>query len=99
VLLSSEGALHISIDCDDPARARHFKLQVGIMRDRIEAGKGSSPKQCVIAAAEGDDVEDQVLASKVVWRAEYYLQRYCARTTGFHTRDYPFEGGATGFDP
>ena len=74
VLLSTEGALHISIDSDDAARFGHFELQVGIMRDCMEAGNGSSSEQRMITTAERDDIEDQVLASEVVRRTEDYLQ-------------------------
>ena len=65
VLLSTEGALHVSIDCNDATWTRHLELQIGVMRDRNEAGKSSSSEECVIATTEGDDVEDQVFASGV----------------------------------
>ena len=58
VLLSTEGALRISIDCYNTARSRHLELKVGIGRHRIETSKCGSSEQCVITTAEGDDVED-----------------------------------------
>lgn len=65
---------------------------------RVEAGKGGSSEQCVIATTEGDDVEDQVFASEVVRRTEDYFQCYGARTTGFDARDHSFKGGFGGLD-
>ena len=58
VLLSMEGALHISIDCYNTARFEHLELKVGIVRHRVETSKCGSSEQCVITTAEGDDVED-----------------------------------------
>ena len=58
VLLHTEGALCVSIDCYNPVRSWHLELEVGIMRHRIESGKCGSSEQCMIATAEGDDIED-----------------------------------------
>ena len=58
MLLSTEGALRISIDCYDTARPGHLKLEVGIVRHCIELSKCSSSEQCMITTAEGDDVLD-----------------------------------------
>ena len=58
VFFSTEGALHISIDCNNTARSRHLNLQISIVWDCIEVGKGSLSEQCVITTAERDDVED-----------------------------------------
>ena len=53
-----EGALYVSIDCYNPARSWHFELETGIMRYHIESSECGSSEQCMIATAEGDDVED-----------------------------------------
>ena len=74
MLLGTEGALKIPIYCDDATRSRHFELKIGIVRDCIKAGESSSSEQCMITTAKRDDVEDQFLASEVLWRAEYYFQ-------------------------
>ena len=58
VLLRTEGALCVSIDCDDPSRSWHLELDICIMRYRIESRKCGSSEQCVIATAEWDYVED-----------------------------------------
>ena len=58
VLLRAERALYVSIDRDDPPRSWHLELEVCIMRYRIESHKCGSSEQCVIATAEGDDIED-----------------------------------------
>ena len=65
MLLSTEGAFHVSIDCNDATWTEHLELQIGVMWDRIEVSKSGSSEQCVIAATEGDDVEDQVFALEV----------------------------------
>ena len=66
VLLSTEGAFHVSIDCYNTAWSGHLEFEIGIVWDRIEASERGSSEQCVVATAEGDDVEDQVFASEVV---------------------------------
>ena len=58
VLLRMERALCVSINCYNPARSWHFELEVCIMWYRIESGKCGSSEECMIATAEGDDVED-----------------------------------------
>ena len=58
VLLRTEGALCVSIDCYNPARSGHLELEVCIVWHRIESSECGSSKQCVITTAEGDDVED-----------------------------------------
>ena len=75
MLPGMEGALHVSVDCNHATWTGHLELQIGVMWYYIEVGKSGSYEQCVIATAEGDDVEDQVFASEVVRRAEDYFQR------------------------
>ena len=58
MLLCSEGALCVSIECNNSAGSWHLELEVCIMRYRIESGECGSPEQCVIAIAERDDIED-----------------------------------------
>ena len=70
VLLSTEGALRVYIDCYDTAWSGHLKFEISIVWHRIESSKCSSSEQCVIATAEGDDIEDQVFALEVVQRTE-----------------------------
>ena len=43
------------------------------MRYRIESGKCGSFEQCVIATAEGDDIEDQLFASEIARVSEDHL--------------------------
>ena len=75
MLLSTEGAFHVSIDCNDATWTRHLELQIGVVWDRTKAGESGSSEQCVIAVAEGDDIEDQVFASEVVRRTKDDFQR------------------------
>ena len=57
VFLCTERAVHIPIDCYDPARAWHLELQVCIVWYRIESSKCGSPEQCVVTTMERDDIE------------------------------------------
>ena len=56
--LHSERAFSVSIDRDYSSRAWHLELEVCVVRHRIELCKCGLSKQCVIAAAERDYVED-----------------------------------------
>ena len=58
MLLYSEGAFRIAIDCYDAAWTRHLELKISIVWHRVEACECSSSEQCVIAAAKRDDIED-----------------------------------------
>ena len=57
MLLGTEGAFRVSINCYDATWSGHFELEVSIMRDRIESSECGSSEQCVIAAAKWDDIE------------------------------------------
>ena len=70
MLLRAEGALCVSIDCDDPPRSWHLKLEICIVRYRVESGKCDSPEQCMTAAAERDYIEDLLLAPEVIRGSE-----------------------------
>ena len=74
VLLSTEGAFRVSIDRYDTAWSGHLELEVGVVRHCIESSECGSSEQCMIATAEGDDVEDQVFTSEVVRQTEDDLQ-------------------------
>ena len=58
VLLRTERALCVSINCYNPARSWHFELDVCIMQYCIESGECGSSEQRMIATVEGDDIED-----------------------------------------
>ena len=70
MLLGTEGAFHVSIDCNETAWSGHLEFEISIVRHRIESSKCGSSGQCVIAAAKRDDIEDQVFASEVVRGSE-----------------------------
>ena len=76
MLLGTEGAFRVSIDCYDTAWSGHLEFEINIVWHRIGSSKCSSSEQCVIATAEGDDIEDLVFAAEVVWQAEYDFQCY-----------------------
>ena len=58
MLLCSEGALRIAVDCYDTAWTGHLELEISIVWHCIKSGECSSSEQRMIAAAKGDDVED-----------------------------------------
>ena len=58
VLLHSERALYVSINCNDPLRSWHLELEVCIMWYRIESSECGSSEQRVITTAERDYIED-----------------------------------------
>ena len=58
MLLCTEGAFRVSVDRYNAAWTGHLELKIIIVRYRIESSKCGSSKQCVIAAAEGDYIED-----------------------------------------
>ena len=58
MLFCSKGAVHISVDSDDPARSLHLELEICIVWHRIESSECGSSEQCVVATAERDDVKD-----------------------------------------
>ena len=70
MLLSTEGALHVSINCYDTARTGHLGLKVRIVRHCIESSKCSSSEQCMITTVEGDNIEDQLFALKIIRGSE-----------------------------
>ena len=65
MLLGTEGAFRVSIDCYDAAWSGHLEFEISIVWHRIESSKYSSSEQCVIATAEGDYIEDQVFLRKL----------------------------------
>ena len=58
MLFCTERAVHISVDCYDPARSWHLELEVCIVWYRIGSSECGSSKQCVITTMERDDIED-----------------------------------------
>ena len=83
MFLSSEGTLCVAVDGDDPLGPGLLELEVCIVWDGIKASERCAAQQGVITAAEGDNVEDQVLAAEVVGRTEHYFQANRARAPGF----------------
>ena len=69
------GAFRISIDRYDTAWTGHLELEISIVWHCVESSKRSSSEQCMIAAAEGDDIEDEFFATEVVRRSEDNLER------------------------
>ena len=57
--------LRISVDRYYTAWPRHLELEVGIVWHRIELSECGSSEQCMIATAEGEDIEDKSLLQKL----------------------------------
>ena len=58
MLFCSERAVHVSVDCYDPARSWHLELEVCIVWYRIESSECGSSEQGVVTTMERDDIED-----------------------------------------
>ena len=58
MLFCMDGVFCISVYCYDTAWTGHLDLEVSIVWYIVESGKRGSSEQCVIAVAEGDNVED-----------------------------------------
>ena len=58
VLFCTERAVHISVDCYDPAWAWHLELEVCVVWYRIESSECGSSEKCVVTATKRDDIED-----------------------------------------
>ena len=57
MLLCSEGAFNVAIDCYDAAWTGHIELEISIVWHCVKSSKHGSSEQCVIAAVEGADIE------------------------------------------
>ena len=57
MLLCTKGTFCVSIYCNDAAWTGHLELEISIMQHCIEFSECGSSEQCVVAAAEGDDIE------------------------------------------
>ena len=58
MFLCTEGEFGVSIDCYDAAWNGHLEFEISIVWYRVESCKRGSTEQCVVAAVEGDDIED-----------------------------------------
>ena len=73
MLLGTEGAFRVSIDCYDTVWSGHLELEISVVWHHIESSECGSYEQCVIATMEGDDIKDQLLALEVIQRSEDHL--------------------------
>ena len=58
MLLSTEGAFRVSIDCYDAAWTGHLELEISVVWHYVESSKRGSSEQSMIAAPERDYIED-----------------------------------------
>ena len=99
MFLNSEGTLCVAVDSNDPIGPGHLELEVCIVWDDIKVSEHYAAQQGVLTAAEGDNVEDQVLAAEVVGRTEHYFQANRACAPGFDTWDHSLEGSVARLYP
>ena len=62
--------LTVSTNCNGAPWTGHLELEISIVWHCVESSKHSSFKQCVVATAEGDDIEDQFFASEIIRGSE-----------------------------
>ena len=67
VLLGTEGAFRVSIDCYDTTWSGHLEFEIGIVWYHIESSKCSSSEQCMIATTEGEDIDESATISGWFW--------------------------------
>ena len=65
MLLCSEGAFRIAIDCYDAAWTEHLELEISIVWHYVKSRKRGSSEQCVVAAAEEDDVVARAIVGEM----------------------------------
>jgi hypothetical protein len=70
VLLIVVGLLKAALDGDDPIRAEHLQLQVGVVWDGHELGKAWPGEEGMVDAEEVHHLEGEWLLSEVVWLAK-----------------------------
>ena len=75
MLFCTERAFCVSIYCYDATWTGHLELEISIMWHRVESSERGSSKQCVVVAAEWDDIEDQLFTPEVIRGTEDHLQR------------------------
>ena len=65
MLLGTERAFRVSIDCYDVAWSVLLELEIRVVWHRIESSKCGSSEQCVVATTKGDDIEDNSSLGKL----------------------------------
>ena len=63
------GLLKATLDSDDPLRARHLELELGVVGDGHELREARSIKEGIVDIREVDDLKGEVLLAEVVWLA------------------------------
>jgi hypothetical protein len=91
VLLAVVGLLEAVLDGDDPLRARHLKLEVGVVGDDHKLGEARSIKEDVVDTREVDDLEGEGLLAEVVQLAKGDVELDAPEGHGFLPRHNPVE--------
>ena len=58
-MLAAVGLLKVALDGDDPLRARHLELEVGVVGDGHELGEARSTEEDMVDAREVDHLEGE----------------------------------------
>jgi hypothetical protein len=90
-LLTIVGLLKAVLDGDDPLRAEHLELQVGVVGDDHELGEERSTKEGMVDTGEVDNLKFEWLLAEIVWLAEGDVKPVAPEGHGFLPRDDPIE--------
>jgi hypothetical protein len=91
VLLVAVGLLEAALDGDDPLRAGHLELEVGVVGDSHELGEAWSTEEAVVDTEEVNNLEGERLLAKVVWLAEGDVEPDAPEGHDFLPRHDPVE--------
>jgi hypothetical protein len=102
--LSVLHALHVAFvrvlvrgsDGDDPVRARHLELEVGVVGDDHELGVAWSPQHCVVGSSEPDHLEREGFLLEVGGSPKVDGQIELSKGLDALLRDDPVKGRRTG---
>jgi hypothetical protein len=91
VLLAVVGLLKAALNGDDPLRAGHLELEIGVVGDDHELGEAQSIEEGMVDTREVDDLEGERLLAEVVQLAEGDVEPDAPEGHGFHPRHDPVE--------
>jgi hypothetical protein len=79
------------LDGDDPLRAEHLELQVGVVGDGHELGEEWSTEEGMADTGEVDNLKFEWLLAEIVWLAEGDIKLVAPEGHGFLPQDNPIE--------
>jgi hypothetical protein len=91
VLLAVVGLLEAALNGDDPLRAKHLELEVGVVGDGHELGEARSIEEGVVDTEKVDNFEVKWLLAEVVQLAKGDVEPDALERHGFLPRHNPIE--------